>query len=263
MYILVAFVFFVLGPVLSQAQCGQRPGVRIVGGSTATPNSWPWQLSLRVRNGHTCGASLINPKWAITAAHCVRSINDPHEYSLVAGAHHIQRDGVVYRINKIIMHAGFSMSHLRDDIALLRLAVPVKLDRNVGTVCFPKSGSRVSPGTRCWISGWGTEGFNIWGTAKSPEFLQQANVPVVDSRTCAQKAGSRVHDATMVCIGGKGQVACHGDSGGPLVCEEGGRWVLRGVASWAGHKKCHTDNYTMYARVSNYINWINQQIASM
>ncbi|XP_078381475.1 transmembrane protease serine 9-like [Oculina patagonica] len=295
------------------AQCGQRPGVRIVGGSTATPNSWPWQLSLRVRNGHTCGASLINPKWAITAAHCVRSINDPHEYSLVAGAHHIQRDGVVYRINKIIMHAGFSMSHLRDDIALLRLAVPVKLDRNVGTVCFPKSGSRVSPGTRCWISGWGTEGFNIWGTAKSPEFLQQANVPVVDSRTCAQKAGSRVHDATMVCIGGKGQVACHGDRycnrfslnescisdiirrirsmvdafsaqriyqtiimpiftycgynslgcGGPLVCEEGGRWVLRGVASWAGHKKCHTDNYTMYARVSNYINWINQQIASM
>ncbi len=61
------------------------------------------------------------------------------------------------------------------------------------------------------LLGWGTEGFNIWGTAKSPEFLQQANVPVVDSRTCAQKAGSRVHDATMVCIGGKGQVACHGD----------------------------------------------------
>ncbi|KAJ7389461.1 Chymotrypsinogen B [Desmophyllum pertusum] len=155
---------------------------------------------------------LINPRWAITAAHCVRSNNDPHVYSLVAGAHRIHGDGVVYRINKIIMHSGFSMSHLRNDIALLRLAVPVKLNSKVGTVCFPPMGSRrVSPGTQCWISGWGTQKFNFWGTAKSPEYLQQANVPVVNSRTCANKAGDRVHDATMVCIGGVGQVACHGD----------------------------------------------------
>ncbi|KAL9965249.1 hypothetical protein ACROYT_G029020 [Oculina patagonica] len=215
MYILVAFVFFVLGPVFTQAQCGQRPGARIVGGSTATPNSWPWQLSLRVKNYHNCGASLINPRWAITAAHCVENENDPHMYTLVAGAHHIEKDGVVYRINKIIMHAGYSNSHFRNDVALLRLAVPVKLDRKVGTICFPRSGSRVSPGTKCWITGWGTERFNIWGTAKYPKYLKQANVPIMDSRTCAKKAEAdsnlEVHDPTMVCIGGKGSVGCYGD----------------------------------------------------
>ena len=47
-----------------------------------------------------------------------------------------------------------------------------------------------------------------------------------------------------------------------MVCEEGGRWVLRGVASWTGDKKCKTDNYSMYARVSSYITWINNGIAS-
>ena len=52
------------------------------------------------------------------------------------------------------------------------------------------------------------------------------------------------------------------ESGGPLVCEEGGSWVLRGVASWVGHKKCKTDYYTVYARASHFINWVNQQVAS-
>lgn len=59
--------------------------------------------------------------------------------------------------------------------------------------------------------GWGTERFNFWGKAKPPKLLQQANVPVVDCETCAQKAGSPVHDATMVCVGGEGKGACHGD----------------------------------------------------
>lgn len=59
-----------------------------------------------------------------------------------------------------------------------------------------------------------------------------------------------LYNATVSCL-----------SGGLLVCEENGRWVLRGVAFWTGDK-CKTDNYSMYARVSYYINWINQQIAS-
>ena len=64
--------------------CGQRPGgARIVGGQTAVPNSWPWQLSLRKGGRHNCGASLISSTWAVTAAHCVRSKNVA--YSVMAG----------------------------------------------------------------------------------------------------------------------------------------------------------------------------------
>ena len=47
-----------------------------------------------------------------------------------------------------------------------------------------------------------------------------------------------------------------------MVCKEQGRWVLRGVASWTGDKKCKTDNYSMYARVTYYLNWIKDKIAS-
>lgn len=51
------------------------------------------------------------------------------------------------------MHAGFSMSHLRNDIALMRLVKPVQLGPKVGTVCFPRKNTRVATGTKCWISG--------------------------------------------------------------------------------------------------------------
>ena len=70
------------------------------------------------------------------------------------GAHRIDGDGVEYLINKIITHPAHGAAYQRNDIALLRLVKPVKLDSKVGTVGFPPKGSRVTPGTRCWMSGF-------------------------------------------------------------------------------------------------------------
>ena len=50
-----------------------------------------------------------------------------------------------------------------------------------------------------------------------------------------------------------------GDSGGPFVCNEGGSFVLRGAVSW-GHSSCRTDHYTVFARVSSFIGWINNKM---
>ena len=51
-----------------------------------------------------------------------------------------------------------------------------------------------------------------------------------------------------------------GDSGGPFVCNEGGKYVLRGAVSW-GHSQCRTDHFTVFARVSSFIGWINNKMA--
>lgn len=52
--------------------CGTAPLMgRIVGGGDASPGEWPWQVSLHVKGAFTCGGTLVNNQWVLTAAQCV------------------------------------------------------------------------------------------------------------------------------------------------------------------------------------------------
>ncbi|NXS64945.1 ENTK Enteropeptidase, partial [Pandion haliaetus] len=49
----------------------QNNGIRIVGGSDARREAWPWIVSLHFNSRPVCGASLVSDEWLVTAAHCV------------------------------------------------------------------------------------------------------------------------------------------------------------------------------------------------
>lgn len=53
--------------------CGERnEASRIVGGVETAVNEFPWVVRLSLFNKFYCGATLINDRFVLTAAHCVK-----------------------------------------------------------------------------------------------------------------------------------------------------------------------------------------------
>jgi len=66
---------------------------RIVGGMRANISEFPWQVAIKrisYYGGHrymlaSCGGSIINNQWILTAAHCVYNQPDVHSYKVYWG----------------------------------------------------------------------------------------------------------------------------------------------------------------------------------
>lgn len=132
---------------------------RIVNGSDAKLGQFPHQVSLRHagRNRHFCGASIINSRWLVTAAHC--SFVDFTPVAVV-GAHQLNAGGKVHKISKIIPHPEYqNQKSLKFDIALWQTAEEIVFDDNVRPIALPTADTPAdAPLT---VSGWGRTSVRI------------------------------------------------------------------------------------------------------
>ena len=53
------------------ASDGDPTPLAVIGGETAIPGAWPWQVALHSNGRYICGGSLISATWVVTAAHCI------------------------------------------------------------------------------------------------------------------------------------------------------------------------------------------------
>ena len=235
----------------------QSPEPKIVGGSSASVATYPWQAAVvfspakfggNAHNRQFCGGSLLTSRIVITAAHCVfdtdpdcglfcsvqQSHLDPDDVDAVLGRSTLsdtsqgaeqQVIGVTYRSSYSISSGGAP----NDDVGYLVLGSasgqqPIK-------IAGADEGALWDAGSPADISGWGT-------TIDSPgaptqDTLRAGRVPIQSDQTCASTYPAYFHAFNMLCAGGGGVDTCTGDSGGPLEAPLlGGGYRLVGITSW-------------------------------
>ncbi|XP_071768959.1 transmembrane protease serine 5 [Centroberyx gerrardi] len=247
-------------------ECGTRAKLpRIIGGVEATLGRWPWQVSLYYSNRHTCGGSIINSQWVVTAAHCVHNYRLPQVSSWVVYAGIVTRSSAKmtqhtgYAVEKIIYNKNYNHRSHDSDIALMKLRTPLNFSDTIRPVCLPQYDYDLPGGMQCWISGWG---YTQPDDVHIPDTLKEAPVPLISTKKCNSSCMYNGEiTPRMLCAGyTEGKVdACQGDSGGPLVCQEDNVWRLVGVVSWG--TGCAEPNHPgVYTKVAEFLGWIYDMI---
>lgn len=237
-------------------------GHEIVGGTQTTIENRPWQISLQSGGSHFCGGTILGASWILTANHCVDG-SSASSLRVVAGATNRNGSGGQTRnVSQIIRFSGYVTPEQGKDIALLKLATPLDLSGSKAkaipyATATTVANGRTNAGIVATVSGWGTLSS---GSSSLPSNLQTVDVPLVSNSAADQAYPESITadqlGAGIIGVGGKD--SCQGDSGGPLVVPNGqGTFVLAGVVSWG--YGCGDAQYPgMYARVSSFASWIQQ-----
>lgn len=264
---------------LKNQKCGyrkqQNTATRIIGGTEAQPNEFPWVVGifLKLSTGdlrYIGGGSLIHESVILTAAHLLQNFI-PEKLVIRAGVHNIldtttNNKRQERNVTNMIMHEDLDSKSLTNDIALIVLEQPLTLTETVNTVCLPPQGVQTRRNTVCISSGWGKNAADRHG--KYQETLKKVELPIVGRRKCEnQLRKTRLGpfynlNYSLMCAGGGRQDTCKGDGGAPLFCKiphDEDRFYQTGIV--AGGVGCGREVVPgIYVNVSHFTNWILQQL---
>lgn len=223
---------------------------QIIGGTPVSSiNEMPWMCSLNLKSGNTynhfCGATIIAPRYVMTAAHCadVYPASDVYVRSSVVD---LNLDyGDVNTIEEIFIHPNFNPDNLLNgyDIAILKLTSDIK-----GTpINLTRNDSFLHSGLQLICSGWGLTDPDAPDT--SP-ILLKVTLPF-----------GTIFNGRILILGGSEQKnICFGDSGGPCIYEIDGKWYQVGITSFTtGDNACESNSG--WTRVSSMMDFIEQHVS--
>jgi secreted trypsin-like serine protease len=184
----------------------------------------PWDVRITGTGGLDCRGILIHPSWVLTAAHCIGSIAGTVSYARTdptTGA--VSSDSRSFDVNGpkrgMFVNPGYvadgNFGQPQNDIALIRLATPFNLDRNIQTVGLPRDPA--NPGRT------GTMATNKHVTLPAG-YTAVVRAPQLGSADCTVPNG-------FLCIEPPAGSLCEGDSGSGFTEVLNGRATVVGIAS--------------------------------
>ncbi|CAG7834307.1 unnamed protein product [Allacma fusca] len=229
-------------------------GVDIIG----KPETKPFQLhsivhvmSISANNSiqHTCGGTIINANFVLTAAHCLTGTS----YWIVAGDTEIVGAVQPRQALFIILHQKYNKDTYENDIGLIQVDPPFKMNQHVQPAILAPADYVIHENATA--IGW--EKLNPDGTAHDP--LKHATMDIVSEESCRQAYGKDLIFVSVMCAGhpkGGSGVYCEGNAGNPLV--QNGQVV--GITSRA--HSCTRPQYPgVYTEMSFFSNWVKLAIS--
>ncbi|XP_022190979.2 serine protease 7 [Nilaparvata lugens] len=283
--------------LINDASCGVlKPGQRIHQGRNANLGEFPWMVYIITTKEYpdfqtrhlTCGGSILNSKYVLSASHCFVDENAIRMSSILfIGDYNTKTDPdcvndfcaphvVLHEPEEIINHPYYFTYMAGSDITLVRVKGEIQFNEFVAPICL-EDGLLLThdyTGEEAHVAGWGTYDFADINRTQLlyPDILQTLSVPIIDDNSCLDTMRRLAYDyqqhhviESQVCAGGIPEYFAYmGDSGGPLMVvkqmdpEQPPRFYQIGVVSWGGLTVNVTsfESPTVYTRVRYYLPWI-------
>uniref|UniRef100_W5LWA3 Peptidase S1 domain-containing protein n=1 Tax=Lepisosteus oculatus TaxID=7918 RepID=W5LWA3_LEPOC len=227
--------------------CGRpRLNTRLLGGQSAADGFWPWMASVQRNGNHVCGGTLIASDWVMTAASpSLSSSVNTSEWRVFLGRQNQTSSNTLEKSTGVLNV--FTSSLSGTNIALLRLDTNVSFTDYILSVCLAGAGITFTPGTQCWVTGWG----NTTQLLPEPALLQEKNTTIVqcDNGSSAYTICTSPLDLEQ------------GDTGGPLVCKWNSIWIQASVIV-PGNSTTRALSTTSFITVSRYASFLQETVNS-